>query len=137
MKRVVLSLALLFSLVLSGCSAMSTSAIQALQSESYKQGYDQGKEDGYKKGKEEGYKEGLAEGQQISLESPPPDTPPDPPMPLEDYVKTYVLNNHTGKFHLPDCKSVDEMLEHNKKVRETTRDQLIAEGYSPCGNCNP
>ena len=63
--------------------------------------------------------------------------PPDEPPPLDDYVKTFVINTHTGKFHRPDCSSVEEMLEHNKKVRETTRDQLIAEGYSPCGNCNP
>lgn len=52
-------------------------------------------------------------------------------------VQTYVLNINTLKFHRPDCISVIDMSQQNKQIEETTRDDLIASGYSPCGNCNP
>ena len=50
---------------------------------------------------------------------------------------TYVLNTNTRKFHVPGCKSVNKMKESNKQVVEMTRDDVVAMGYSPCGNCNP
>ena len=50
---------------------------------------------------------------------------------------TYVLNTNTKKFHYPDCYSVDQMKDKNKKIEETTREALIERGYDPCGNCNP
>lgn len=50
---------------------------------------------------------------------------------------TYVLNTNTGKFHYPDCRSVMDMNDRNKKEIEATRDDLINRGFSPCGNCNP
>lgn len=49
----------------------------------------------------------------------------------------YVLNTHTKKFHYPTCPSVSQMKEENTAYSNETRDQLIAEGYSPCGNCKP
>lgn len=49
----------------------------------------------------------------------------------------YVCNTNTMKFHYPDCRSVDQMKEKNKYYAAESRDELIAEGYSPCGNCNP
>lgn len=36
-----------------------------------------------------------------------------------------------------DCESVNEMAEHNKEVSSLTRDEIIQEGYTPCGQCNP
>lgn len=50
---------------------------------------------------------------------------------------TYVLNQNTLKFHLPDCSSVAQMKEENRVVFEGTRDEAIAMGYSPCGQCRP
>ena len=50
---------------------------------------------------------------------------------------SYIANKHTKKFHNPDCHSVDEMKESNKKYLNCTRSEAIARGYSPCGNCNP
>lgn len=50
---------------------------------------------------------------------------------------TYIVNTNTGKFHKPSCRSVKQMKESNKSERTTTRDELIAEGYEPCKNCNP
>lgn len=50
---------------------------------------------------------------------------------------TYILNTNTGKFHLPGCSSVKQMSEKNKQTFTGTRDEAIAQGYSPCGRCNP
>lgn len=49
----------------------------------------------------------------------------------------YILNTNTKKFHYPSCSSVGQMKEQNKAEYEGSRDALIDQGYSPCGNCNP
>ena len=51
--------------------------------------------------------------------------------------KTYVLNTNTHKFHDPDCSSVSQMKEKNKRIVTKSRDQIIADGYEPCGHCHP
>lgn len=50
---------------------------------------------------------------------------------------TYILNINSKKFHYPDCSSVDQMNESNKQEFYGTRDEAIAQGYDPCGRCNP
>ena len=50
---------------------------------------------------------------------------------------TYIINKNTGKFHYPDCPSVDLMKESNKEYSADNRDDLISRGYAPCQNCNP
>ncbi len=50
---------------------------------------------------------------------------------------TYILNTNTKKFHYPACSSVNKMKESNKQEYYGTRDEVISQGYSPCGNCNP
>ncbi len=50
---------------------------------------------------------------------------------------TYILNTNSHRFHYIDCESVREMNEKNRKATNETRDQLIEEGYVPCGNCRP
>ena len=50
---------------------------------------------------------------------------------------TYVININTKRFHLPECGSVEEMKEENKQYPETDREELLKQGYLPCGNCNP
>lgn len=47
------------------------------------------------------------------------------------------MNTRSKKFHTMDCESVNEMAEHNKEVSSLTRDEIIQEGYTPCGQCNP
>lgn len=47
----------------------------------------------------------------------------------------YILNENTKKFHYPDCHSVDQM--KNPVGYNGSRDDLIAQGYEPCKNCNP
>ena len=55
----------------------------------------------------------------------------------EPQTETYVLNTNTKKFHRPGCKSVGEMAEKNKRVVESTREDVIASGYEPCKICKP
>lgn len=50
---------------------------------------------------------------------------------------TYVVNKNTGKFHYPSCSSVPKIKAKNRMDTNQTRDELIAQGYVPCKNCNP
>lgn len=49
----------------------------------------------------------------------------------------YILNTNNMKFHYPDCSAVDKMKQTNKKEQRTTREELLEQGYSPCGICKP
>lgn len=55
----------------------------------------------------------------------------------EEQETDYVLNTSSKKFHLPDCSSVDSMSGKNRQEYHGTREELIAQGYEPCGSCNP
>lgn len=50
---------------------------------------------------------------------------------------TYVCNTNTMKFHYPECASVNKMKEKNRLYTNLSRDELLAEGYEPCGSCHP
>ena len=50
---------------------------------------------------------------------------------------TYVLNTSSMKFHLPDCTGVKTMSEKNRQEVTCTREELLEQGYTPCGTCNP
>ena len=50
---------------------------------------------------------------------------------------SYVLNTGTERFHLPSCSSVAKMKRSNRQSFTGTRQELIDQGYSPCGECNP
>ena len=50
---------------------------------------------------------------------------------------TYILNTNTHKFHLPDCGSVQETKPQNRKEFTGTREEVMAQGYEPCGRCKP
>ena len=54
-----------------------------------------------------------------------------------EQVKSYVINTNTGKFHVPGCSSVKKMQDANRQDVESTRSDLIAQGYEPCQKCNP
>lgn len=55
----------------------------------------------------------------------------------EEQETDYVLNTNSKKFHLPDCPSVDSMSGKNRQEYHGTREELIAQGYEPCGSCHP
>ena len=50
---------------------------------------------------------------------------------------TYILNTSSMKFHDPACPSVEDIKESNKEAFTGSWEGLIAQGYSPCGRCNP
>lgn len=51
--------------------------------------------------------------------------------------QTYVLNTSTKVFHYPSCGSVKKMKDKNKQISSDSREEIIASGYKPCGNCHP
>ncbi len=53
-----------------------------------------------------------------------------------DTSATYIINVNTGKFHLSSCKYVLKMNGSNK-VESNNRDEIIAQGYTPCKYCSP
>ena len=50
---------------------------------------------------------------------------------------SYVLNTSTMKFHRPSCSSVKKIAPQNYSTSNNSREELISQGYSPCGKCNP
>ncbi|MBE6537874.1 MAG: hypothetical protein E7671_00215 [Ruminococcaceae bacterium] len=57
------------------------------------------------------------------------------PSPCES--PTYILNIRSKKFHYPDCASVNDMNEENKKEFFGSRDEAVNEGYIGCRRCDP
>ena len=52
-------------------------------------------------------------------------------------TNSYILNKNTKKFHYSSCGSASRISEKNKGTHTGSRDELISQGYSPCGNCEP
>lgn len=57
--------------------------------------------------------------------------PPDPA------GTAYILNTSSKKFHLPDCSGASSMKAENREEYTGSRDDLINQGYTPCGTCKP
>ncbi len=49
----------------------------------------------------------------------------------------YVANTNTKKYHLPTCPDVNEMERQHRWYVDVSKDELEAQGYEPCKNCNP
>lgn len=49
----------------------------------------------------------------------------------------YIVNRNTRKFHRPDCASVEDIREGNRKKYTGSRERLIEQGFEPCGRCKP
>ncbi|MCI8422780.1 MAG: DNA/RNA non-specific endonuclease [Lawsonibacter sp.] len=47
----------------------------------------------------------------------------------------FVLNKSSKKFHLPDCENAGKISEKNRETVTGSREELISQGYSPCGAC--
>lgn len=67
---------------------------------------------------------------------PPANTEKPSETPSSEGTK-YILNTNTMKFHYPSCSSADSISENNRAEYTGTRDELIDQGYSPCGRCHP
>ena len=51
--------------------------------------------------------------------------------------QTYIINKNTHKFHLPDCSGAADIKEKNREEFHGTREDVTAQGYEPCGRCDP
>lgn len=49
----------------------------------------------------------------------------------------YIVNTSSRKFHLPSCSAVSKIKQENKKAYIGYRDNLVKNGYEPCGQCKP
>ncbi len=56
---------------------------------------------------------------------------------VDNEINGYVLNTSSKKFHLSSCDSVETIADKNKLISDKSREELIEEGYKPCGKCNP
>lgn len=73
----------------------------------------------------------------VFTQSPRPSPAADPKPETTPSECDYVRNTNSMKFHYPDCDSVQKMKEHNKSFFTGTRDELVSQGYGPCGSCKP
>ena len=54
-----------------------------------------------------------------------------------EQVSTFILNTNTKKFHLPTCSSATSMNSANRREITCAREDLLSDGYTPCGSCKP
>ena len=52
-------------------------------------------------------------------------------------VVTYVLKKKKKKFHKTNCDAVSKIADYNIEYSYKSREELIEQGYDPCGWCNP
>ena len=64
------------------------------------------------------------------------ETEPEPEAAPEAEV-TYILNKNTKKFHKPACRSAELISPKNYEETCGSREEVLALGYTPCGNCRP
>ena len=69
-----------------------------------------------------------------AVEDPEPE--PEPEAAPEAEV-TYILNKNTKKFHKPACRSAELISPKNYEETCGSREEVLALGYTPCGNCRP
>ena len=55
----------------------------------------------------------------------------------EETAFSYVLNTKTRKFHDPGCSGAAAIRDSNRSLFTGDRSELIAQGYTPCGQCQP
>lgn len=59
------------------------------------------------------------------------------PQQPDTVAATYILNTNSRKFHRPDCSSAFQISDANREKYTGTREELIEQGYTPCGYCKP
>ena len=78
-------------------------------------------------------------------ESPtqPPTEPPYIPQEAEMHdiydrsERGYWVNLDSYKFHLPECSTIPGDPGDNWQISDSSREDLIASGFDPCGRCRP
>ena len=56
---------------------------------------------------------------------------------ITDGEITYILNTSSLRFHEPDCAGAARIAPANRQETTANRELLLAQGYQPCGTCNP
>ena len=49
----------------------------------------------------------------------------------------YIINTNSRIFHEPDCSAIQRTKQTNKRETHLTYQELIENGYKPCGSCMP
>ena len=49
----------------------------------------------------------------------------------------FVLNKKTKKFHLSNCMTTLMIETRHREHSDLTAEELMLQGYKPCGQCNP
>ena len=89
-----------------------------------------------------------SDGHSISINKPPADILIGDSVASEKSIQTevssgerhrYVLNTNPSRkrIHNPDCRSVADIKPENFQYSDKTLEDLLEEGYTPCGNCHP
>lgn len=68
---------------------------------------------------------------------PEGEEPETPPESGTQPAVTYLLNTSSRRFHDPACPGAASIKEANRASWTGDRAELIAQGYSPCGQCSP
>ena len=55
----------------------------------------------------------------------------------EEAKGVYILNTNTRKIHSPNCPSVADIKEKNKKEYNGSKEELLTDGYTECDRCKP
>ncbi len=50
---------------------------------------------------------------------------------------SYILNTNSKKFHLTTCANAGSISAGNREEYTGAREELTAQGYTPCGQCKP
>ena len=73
--------------------------------------------------------------------TPPPTEPPVTRQPLTEAPDApawgYWVNTDSGKFHYSECRTIKDRNQEHWVVSNESREDLINQGYSPCGVCEP
>ena len=128
-----LLLAVICMCVFIGCTDSGDDGIRVIQSEELSDS------EVITKNTETTVKHETTEATETTAKPEMPETaePEKEPLQNENEVQktTYMLNLSTKKFHYTSCKRGPS--EKNREDRYTTREELIAQGFSPCGICKP
>jgi DNA-entry nuclease len=55
----------------------------------------------------------------------------------DETIVVYIVNIKSKKFHIPGKSCAESISEENRESFSGSREDAIAEGYSPCGICKP
>lgn len=52
-------------------------------------------------------------------------------------ARLYVVNKNSRVFHYPSCDGARSMSRWNREEVTATRSEMVEQGYTPCGSCEP